>query len=127
MGLTLMFGLPVSALPCKEAWLSIIPQVQKWQNQRYLDGENESLIRFESGFSTESYSTFNHLSSSKCNDEEDDDYGDNSNEGKLVIDIPELVHKAPEHNHFVNVFAAIFLQAFAFTVAISVPGELLSF
>lgn len=105
-----MFGLPVSALPCKEAWLSIFPQIQKWLKDRQLEEETESLIRFESGISTDTYSTFN-PSPSKSDDE------------KLLIDIPELIHKDSEHNQVINIITAFFLQAFAFVVAISVPGE----
>lgn len=104
-----MFGLPVSALPCKEAWLSIFPQIQKWLKDRQLEEETESLIRFESGISTDTYSTFN-PSPSKSDDE------------KLLIDIPELIHKDSEHNQVINIITAFFLQAFAFVVAISVPG-----
>lgn len=109
MGLTLMFGLPVSALPCKEAWLSIGPQIQKWLKERPLDSESETLLRFESGISTDTYSTFN-ASASRSDDD------------NIVIDIPELIHKEPEHNQVVNIVAAFFLQAFAYVAAISVPG-----
>jgi hypothetical protein len=105
-----MFGLPVSALPCKEAWLSIGPQIQKWLKERQSDGETESLLRFESGISTDTYSTLN-ASASKWDDD------------NIMIDIPELIHKEPEHNQLVNIFAAFFIQAFAFFAAISVPGK----
>jgi hypothetical protein len=112
MGLTLMFGLPVSALPCKEAWLSIAPQIQKWLKERQLEGrETESLIRFESGISTDTYSTFNPSASTTPGDE------------KILIDMPELIHKDSDHNQIVNIVAAFFLQAFAFIAAISVPGK----
>jgi hypothetical protein len=119
MGLTITFGIPVLLLPCRVAFLSLIPQIQKWWSEsREIDklvqpSEADALITNAAplleGTNLDSYSSFS---------------ADRSEAG---IDV-EQNHTVPveedlqDRNAFVHVGTTIVIASYAFFGAVSVPG-----
>ena len=118
MGITLMFGTPVVTLPCREAFLSIMPQVQKYfaesmkeSNTSEDKAEGTSLLQVNSGTNH----TYASLSSFdvECNEDIVEEL-DVSGEEDTIPTLSETII------HVTSTFA---IGSSAFFAAVAAPGE----
>jgi len=121
MGLTLMFGTPVVTLPCREAFLSLMPQLRRLWNE---SGEQAELVKQSEDdttmlmdSSTNTYSSF-----TSC---------DSEFENETCFDVERVQHcsitpspdqEVVDDSNIVHVGTTMGITAYAFFGAVSVPG-----
>jgi len=118
MGITLMFGTPVVTLPCREAFLSIMPQVQKY----FAESMEESNICVDkaegASLLQDVVSSTNHTYASvasfdvECNEE----YGEEFDVSGEVDNIPTLSET------IIHVTSTFVIGSSAFFAAVAAPG-----
>lgn len=119
MGLTLMFGVPIVVLPCRESLLSIFPQVKEWWGGSEeksgnfkvdLPGFRESALLLEPNVQVAGYS---YASTSTDRDFEynSDEGGESEDEGGF--DTTQKV---------IHLLATFIIGSLAYVAAVAVPG-----
>ena len=120
MGVTLAFATPVATLPCREALLSLYPQIQEWKNIKNQGTEEltklseaETLIVDDSPFN----STMNSYSSFAESEEENIDDIE-----QVKVKILSTTDDTEDRHIVVHVATTVMLVVSAYFCAIKVPG-----
>jgi amino acid permease len=124
MGLTLMFGTPIVTLPCREAFLSIFPQVRQWlgnqsgekrgiSSEAEAGAEAEMLLKpslQETGHSYASVTTTDHdIECSNSDDVKEDE-------------VSEDVGSLDTSQKIIHFLATLTIASLAYVGAVAVPG-----
>jgi amino acid permease len=119
MGLTLMFATTVMILPCREAFLSLVPQMKAWWKESvqnadklgYVSSETKTLMSDPASFRLNSYSSLagEHFETEMSAEGDEENTFEDEN-------------AVPGRNPFVHFITTVFIAAYAFYAAVSVPG-----
>ena len=135
MGLTMMFGIPVITLPCREAFMSLVYQLQRWWSESrepinfIAHSETHALVVSSTAYTpllNSSTSAYSSVVAAEI-------------EAGIAVDSSSFASASPKHNgvdrslpfeqevakdrkSFVHVGATMAIAAYAFLGAVSVQG-----
>jgi hypothetical protein len=119
MGLTIMFAATLSTLPCREAFLSLIPQIQTWWKEPAQHTESSEYVSdMVPNDSDLPFSAHSHSSAGEQIDTEMSARGGDPQESTRQGD----ESTAPGRKPVVHFITSIFIEIYVFTIAVSVPG-----
>jgi hypothetical protein len=117
MGLTIMFATTFSTLPCREAFLSLIPQIQTWWKEPAQNAESSEYVSDTVPSESDSPSS-THFQPSAVGHIETEMSAEGDEENICQGDESTV----PGRNPVVHFITSVFIEIYVFCIAVSVPG-----
>ena len=119
IGLTIMFAATLSTLPCREAFLSLIPQIQTWWKEPAQDTERSEYVSDMVTNDSDPPSSV-HSQPSAGEQIESEMSAKEGDPQESTCEGDEST--APGRNPIVHFVTSVFIEIYVFSIAVSVPG-----